>query len=80
METIYSKVLEIIKKYAIDKDKIISAKGDEDIVKDLRINSARIVDIILDVEEEYNLNVSDHALQKIKTINDIVTFIQDQKK
>lgn len=73
---ITSKIKEIIEKYAFDKILIKNATEKSRIIADLNINSARIVDIILDIEEVFNITIEDNNLDKIITIGDLVKIVQ----
>lgn len=75
MDEIYNTVFEILKKYSLHPDALKNLSPQSHIINDLKINSARIVDIILDVEEKYNINISDRAIEKINTVEDIATHI-----
>lgn len=80
MENIVEEVKQIIEKYAYDKKLVKESTTESKIISDLKINSARIVDIILDLEEKYDIMIEDSVLEKLKTINDIVQLIQIKLK
>ncbi|MDD2565097.1 MAG: phosphopantetheine-binding protein [Salinivirgaceae bacterium] len=80
MENIVEEVKQIIEKYAYDKKLVKESTTESKIISDLKINSARIVDIILDLEEKYDIMIEDSVLEKLKTINDIVQLIQTKLK
>jgi acyl carrier protein len=45
-------------------------------VEDLGADSANLMMLIMDLETEFNLTVEDEALGSIKTVGDIVDYIQ----
>ena len=45
-------------------------------VEDLGADSANLMMLIMDLETEFNLTVEDEALGTIKTVGDIVDYIQ----
>ena len=45
-------------------------------VEDLGADSANLMMLIMDLETEFNLTVEDEALTTIKTVGDIVDYIQ----
>ena len=51
MEKIENEIVEILQKYTFNKDVWKDFNVNSKITSDLKINSARIVDIILDIEE-----------------------------
>ena len=42
------------------------------------MNSARLVDIILAFEDEFNIAVDDESADKVRTLGDAVTMIQSK--
>jgi acyl carrier protein len=79
MEEIKSKVIQILDKYIFDKKIWNNAPENFRMIEDLKINSARIVDIVIDIEEMFNIEIDNKALQKLKTINDIVAIIIEKQ-
>ena len=51
-----TEILEELKKilspYTVDKEKLAAINDDTDLIKDLKINSANLVDIIIEAEEK----------------------------
>jgi len=79
METIQSSVINILRKYTYGDTAWEKITGASRLIDDLKINSARIVDIILDTEELFGITVEDELLEKLITINDIVGMIQAKR-
>jgi len=73
------KVINILKKYTYEKDILDEANLGMRLMGDLKINSARIVDIVLDVEEEFDLEMDDDSLARLITIQDILEVIESKK-
>jgi acyl carrier protein len=71
-----SKVMEIIGRYAKNKDAIDGATEDTNILEDLKVNSARLVDVILDFEDEFDIEVDDDDADAVNTVGDAVTLIE----
>jgi len=69
------KVKEILNKYIFDKSIWDTAPENPNIIKDLKINSARIVDIVLDIEDQFDIEIDDESLENIFTLNDIIDII-----
>lgn len=76
METLFNEIQEIIKKYAFDKKLVEAATEQSRIIADLKINSARVVDIVLDIEEKYDIEIDDKSISKIITIQDAINVIK----
>lgn len=77
---IYKSLAEILKKYMMDKSLIETMTDDTLILKDLKINSARIIDIILDIEDEFDIEIDDTAMEEILRIKDIINVIKRKSK
>ncbi len=72
---IRAKSVEIIGTYAKDKEALASATDETNILQDLKVNSARLVDVILDFEDAFNIEVEDEDADNVNTIGDAVSLI-----
>lgn len=61
----------------IDEEKI---KLESDIINDLKADSLDVFQMLMSLEEEFNISVPDEKAQELKKISDIVNFIDSQKK
>ena len=70
----FDKVKEyILQQLPVSEDKItMEAK----LIDDLGADSANLMMLIMDLEGEYNMTVEDDALTTIKTVGDIVSYIE----
>lgn len=75
MKAIEPTVIEILKQYSFEKKIWGNYTGDLEIIKDLKVNSARIVDIVLDVEEAFDIEIDDDSLENIVCIRNIVEIV-----
>ena len=75
-DEIFAKVVEIVKPYAKNQEAIESATEDTNILQDLQVNSARLVDVILSFEDEFDIEVEDEDADSVNTIGDAVTLIE----
>ena len=48
-------------------------------IDDLGADSLDIVELVMALEEEYEIEISDEDAEKIKTVQDVVTFIEGAK-
>ncbi len=56
----------------IEKDSITL---ESEIIKDLGADSLDVVEMLLDLEKEYGVEISDDAAAELKTVGDIVNLI-----
>jgi acyl carrier protein len=75
-EEIISEIKSIIKPYVQDQKTLENISGSTDFVKDLKINSANLIDIILDVESKFNIVVDDESIEKMLTVGAAVDLIK----
>lgn len=71
---VFDKVKEyILMQLPVSEDKITP---DARLVEDLGADSANLMMLIMDLESEYDTTVEDDALGTIKTVGDIVRYIE----
>lgn len=74
---VFEKLSDIISEQLdIEKDKITM---DLSISDDLGADSLDLVDILMSIEDEFDLEVPDEDVEKIKTVGDMVKYIEDNK-
>ncbi len=74
MPTVYDKIKKlIVDELAVD-DNDVSLEAR--LVEDLGADSIDAVELIMTVEEEFDMEISDEVLQNIKTVNDLVDYIE----
>ena len=65
----------LVDKLGISEDKITP---DSEIIKDLGADSLDLVEMLLSLEENFGVTVSDEQTETIKTVKDIVDIIDNQ--
>ena len=75
-QEIFKQFIELIEEYVKEMDKLDNAGMDTAIIGDLKVNSARLVDIIIKVEDTFDIEIEDDDADKIKTIGDAVDIIE----
>lgn len=75
---IFDKVVKILTPYAKNKDELNGVKSDSNILKDLNVNSSRLVDIILAMEDEFDIEIEDSEADKVDTIGAAVGMIKSK--
>lgn len=55
-------------------------KDDTDLAKDLGVESIDLVDLVTAFEDKYSFEIPDNELKNLQTVNDIVCYIEKQRK
>ena len=74
-EQIYVKILPIVKNYLPEDVNGDEINPDSDLTGELNINSAHLVDIVLDVEDEFNIEFANADMETLRTLNDAIAII-----
>jgi acyl carrier protein len=75
-EDLFERLADIISsKTKVKKEEITL---DSDFELDLKLDSLDIVEIVMAIEEEFNITISDDDVQKLKTVKDAVEYIRNK--
>jgi acyl carrier protein len=74
-QQVFDKVVTILKPFVKAPDALATANMETSILKDLKVNSARLVDVVLEIEDAFEIEVKDEDADKVKTIGDAVNLI-----
>lgn len=71
-------LIEILTEYIDDEAvDVNSITRDTHLINDLKIDSAYLIEIILDIETKYDISVSDDMLSRISTIASVEEIIKE---
>ena len=78
METqeIFDRVVKIISEFVKEPERLENVSMDTLIIQDLKVNSARLVDIIIQSEDAFDIAIDDDDADQIKTIGDAVRVVE----
>lgn len=79
-DEVISKIKEIIKPFVRDQKAFSELSTKTHFTQDLKINSARLVDIVLAFEDEFHLTISDKEAESIQTVGDALALIEQKAK
>ncbi|WP_442845600.1 acyl carrier protein [Leeuwenhoekiella sp. H156] len=77
-QEIYSKLKDIIKPYLPEDVNPESIEPHSHLVNDLNINSTHLVDIVLDVEDAFDITIEDDELNKMDTVAASIALIDEK--
>jgi acyl carrier protein len=75
---IFDEMVNILKAYTKDPLLLEKATMDTHILNDLKVNSARLVDVIIKSEDVYGISIDDDEADKIRTIGDAVRIVKQK--
>jgi len=75
---IFETMIDILKLYTKDASLLVKATLSTHILEDLKVNSARLVDIIIKCEDTFGITIEDDEADKIRTIGDAVSLVQQK--
>jgi acyl carrier protein len=79
-QQVMGKVVDILRPFVKNTEALKNVNLETSILGDLRINSARLVDIVLEIEDAFGIEVSDEAADSVKTVGDAVNLITKNQK
>jgi acyl carrier protein len=75
-------VLEELKKvlspYTANKEQLSNINEQTDLIKDLKINSANLVDIIIDAEARYDIEIDMDSAEKMSNVGSCIDVIMEK--
>lgn len=69
------KLKAIVKPFVKDEEAFQNLTEETDFINDLQINSANLVDIVLDTEEAFDIDVDNESMEKMLTIKAALEII-----
>ena len=66
----------IVKPYIQDEAAFENLHEDTDFLNDLKINSANLVDVILDIEDKFDIEIDNDSMDKMMNVKAALEVIQ----
>jgi len=77
-ETLIKELREIIKPYVQNQEAFKKLSEETHFITDLEINSANLVDIVLDTEDKYDIEIDNESMDKMSDVKSAMGVIQDK--
>jgi acyl carrier protein len=74
-EELIAKLKIIVQPYIQDEEAFKDLSEDTTFVSDLKINSANLVDVILDVEDEFDIRIENDEMEKMLSVKAAMEII-----
>ena len=73
---IIEKLKTIVKPYIKNQEAFDNLTENTDFITDLQINSANLVDVILDIEEEFNIIIDNQSMERMLDVKSAIEIIE----
>lgn len=70
------KLKQIVKPYVKNEEALENINENTDFINDLNINSANLVDVILDVEEVFDIEIDADSMEKMRDVKSALAVIE----
>ena len=78
-EEILQSLKKIVAPYVQNKEAFKDFNPETDFLKDLEINSANLVDIVLDIEDEFDITIDNDSMDNMLTVGNAVDIIKEKQ-
>jgi acyl carrier protein len=75
-EATIEKLKVIVKPYIQNQEAFDNLTENTDFINDLQINSANLVDVILDIEEEYSIIIDNQSMERMLDVKSAMEIIE----
>jgi acyl carrier protein len=77
-EEILNELKGVVAPYTTNKEALANLNDQTDLIADLKINSANLVDIIIDAEAKYNIEIDYDSADKMINVGSCVDVISEK--
>jgi acyl carrier protein len=77
-QEILSELKTVISPYTTNKEMLAGIDDQTDLIKDLKINSANLVDIIIDAEAKYDIEIDYDSADKMVNVGTCIDVISEK--
>ena len=75
---VLEKVVKILMPYVKNQAALESISMTTHILDELKVNSARLVDVVLEFEDTFDIEIADDDVDSVETVGDAVTLIESK--
>ncbi|WDF55462.1 acyl carrier protein [Mucilaginibacter sp. KACC 22063] len=77
-QEILDELKKVLSPYTVDKEKLAQIDENTDLIKDLKINSANLVDIIIDAESKYDIEIDYDSADRMTNVGSCIDVISEK--
>ena len=75
---VMEQVVKILTPWVKNEDALASVGMQTNILDDLKVNSARLVDVVIAFEDEFDIEIEDEDVDSVNTVGDAVNLISSK--
>lgn len=79
-DEVFKKIVQLVEPFAKNKAALETATDATTFLKDLQVSSSRLVDIVLAIEDTFEIEVADNEADKILTIGAAVALVKSKQR
>ena len=75
---VFEKVVKILTPYVKNQEALDNVGPETHILDDLKVNSARLVDVVLEFEDVFDIEIADDDVDNVETVQNAVVLIESK--
>ncbi len=79
-EELIEKLKAIVEPYVQDEEAFRNLSEESDFINDLKINSANLVDVVLDVEDTFDIEIDNDSMERMLNVSNAMDIILSKLK
>jgi acyl carrier protein len=77
-QEVFEQVVKILTPYVKNQEALDSVSMSTHILDELTVNSARLVDVVLEFEDAFDIEIADEDVDSVETVGNAVALIQSK--
>lgn len=77
-EELIESLKKIVAPYIQDEEAFKNLTEETDFINDLKINSANLVDVVLDVEDEFDIEIDNDSMEQMLSVKAALDIIENK--
>lgn len=75
---VMERVVKILTPWVKNEEALANVSMETNILEDLKVNSARLVDVVIAFEDEFEIEIADEDVDTVNTVGDAVRLIVEK--
>jgi len=78
-DAVMGRVVKILTPWVKNQEALANISMGTSILEDLKVNSARLVDVVIAFEDDFDIEIADEDVDSVNTVGDAVNLILSKK-